>query len=261
MTSVERHHSSVGEPLPRVFDIALAAFGLIFLAPLILLVLVAILMETGRPVLFAQERLGKNGHRFWMYKFRKFGPSASTHGCPVTLRADTRMTQVGRILAVTKLDEVPQLLNILRGDMALVGPRPESVAFEDCFNGPFRAVLEFRPGILGPTQVAFRNESDLYPENLDPTDFYRRVLFPAKARLDLDYYPQRTILSDVGWILRGVLAVIGVTPKFLTPFWPSRVLSTEPAAAGPLANRSADHCQLRGITTSTSINAKKVNGE
>ncbi|TIX44948.1 MAG: sugar transferase, partial [Mesorhizobium sp.] len=103
-----------------------------------------------------------------------------------------------------------QLWNVFRGEMAIVGPRPESLVFADCFRGSFEGILQYKPGLLGPAQVLFRNEAHFYPGSVDPLLFYREVLFPAKARLDLSYYPQRTIVSDVVWMVRGLLAVLGV---------------------------------------------------
>jgi lipopolysaccharide/colanic/teichoic acid biosynthesis glycosyltransferase len=111
------------------------------------------------------------------------------------------------------LDELPQLWNVLRGDMAIVGPRPESLAFADCFRNGFENVLRYKPGLFGPSQVSFRYESWHYPPNEDPTLFYRHVLFPAKATLDLAYFPHRTIAADIGWMVRGVLAILGRGPK------------------------------------------------
>ena len=143
-------------------------------------------------------------------KFRKFRVKCGSHGLPLTLDNDPRMTVVGRILARTKLDELPQLINVLRGEMAIVGPRPESLDFVDCFTPANRNVLEFRPGIFGPSQSAFRNECAFYPADSDPTSFYRRVLFPIKMSVDLAYYPNRSLLSDFKWIFAGVLSVIGV---------------------------------------------------
>jgi lipopolysaccharide/colanic/teichoic acid biosynthesis glycosyltransferase len=151
-----------------------------------------------------------------MYKFRKFRTNCAPDGCPLTVEGDRRMTTIGRILAATKFDELPQLLNVVNGDMAIVGPRPESLAFANCFSGGFERVLQFRPGLLGPSQVFFRHECRLYPPLEDPTFFYREVLFAAKAKLDLAYFPSRTIASDVAWIVRGALAVIGLSPA--TPF-------------------------------------------
>jgi lipopolysaccharide/colanic/teichoic acid biosynthesis glycosyltransferase len=127
------------------------------------------------------------------------------------MRNDSRMSRLGRVLAQTKLDELPQFYNILRGDMSLIGPRPESLEFADCYDASTRAILDHRPGILGPSQVAFRHEGTLFPANADPVAFYREVLFPAKITIDLNYYRNRTLISDFKWMVLGFLAVWGVS--------------------------------------------------
>lgn len=182
---------------------------LIVATPLLLAVAAAIVLDSGFPVFFRQERLGLHGRRFWMLKFRKFHAMVGRDTLPLTLARDRRLSRVGGVLAATKLDELPQLWNVARGDMALVGPRPEVPDFEGCFDGPFRQVLDYRPGIFGPSQVAFRDEASLYPADRPPQDFYREVLFPAKAALDLGYYPARTVTGDLKWVVRGILAVCG----------------------------------------------------
>jgi len=199
----------------RALDVVLAVVGLMVLSPLMLLIAIAIVAESGRPILFSQVRLGRNGRHFRMYKFRKFRPNCSAFGFPLTLSNDARTSKVGRFLARTKLDELPQLYNILRGDMAFVGPRPESLPFANCFEGQYRPVLEYKPGIFGPSQAAFRNEARLYPANGDLIAFYREVLFPLKASLDLEYYPRRTLRKDLAWVVRGILAVFGFHPTLV----------------------------------------------
>ncbi|CEJ12256.1 UDP-N-acetylgalactosamine-undecaprenyl-phosphate N-acetylgalactosaminephosphotransferase [bacterium YEK0313] len=209
-----RRHASrdFGEATSRCFDLLIAVTALIVLAPVFLAAMAAVWIEGGRPLFFAQRRLGRGGRPFVMYKFRKFGAASGTDGCPLTVAGDRRLTRIGALLAATKLDELPQLWNVLRGDMAIVGPRPESMAFADCFRGGFETVLDFKPGLLGPSQIHFRNECRFYPADADPTRFYREVLFPAKARLDLAYFPTRTRTSDVAMLVRGVLAVLGWAP-------------------------------------------------
>ncbi len=193
----------------RVLDIACAGLAAFLLAPAALIVTLAIWIEGGCPILFSQFRLGQNGRRFRMYKFRKFRADCDDGGCPLTMQGDNRLTGVGRVLAATKLDELPQLWNVLRGDMSLVGPRPESLAFADCFRNGFEQLHKHKPGLFGPCQVLFRNEAKLYPAGLSAVEFYRQVLFPAKAKIDLAYFDRRTFASDLGWILRAawVLAV------------------------------------------------------
>jgi lipopolysaccharide/colanic/teichoic acid biosynthesis glycosyltransferase len=203
--------SPIQDRLRRVMDLVVGFTATIVFAPVMLLCALAILVESGGPVLFAQERLGKGGRPFVMYKFRKFAKS-SVAGCSLTTRADSRLNIVGRILLATKFDELPQLFNVIRGDMSIIGPRPESLAFADCFVGGFERVLDHKPGIFGPCQTLFRNESNLYPEGADPVAFYRARLFPMKARIDLAYYPHRTLPSDALWLIRSVLAVFGHVP-------------------------------------------------
>jgi lipopolysaccharide/colanic/teichoic acid biosynthesis glycosyltransferase len=108
------------------------------------------------------------------------------------------------------MDELPQLWNVLKGDMALVGPRPESLSFADCFRDGYEAVLQYKPGLFGPAQIIFRHEAHFYPRDVEPIVFYKEVLFPAKARIDLSYYARRTILSDTALIFRGVFIVLGM---------------------------------------------------
>jgi len=200
--------NNLADWVSRILDILIAAAGLVLLSPLMLLIAIAVVMESNGPVFFSQARLGLGGRRFRIYKFRKFHNDIGKTGCPLTVRNDARMSRVGRVLARTKLDELPQLYNILLGHMAFVGPRPESLDFADCFAGPYRKILDFRPGLFGPSQVAFRHESSFFPEG-DPTRFYRDVLFPLKAAADLSYYPNRSVSADLKWFLRGVLAVAG----------------------------------------------------
>jgi lipopolysaccharide/colanic/teichoic acid biosynthesis glycosyltransferase len=190
--------------LRRAFDIVCAGLAAFALAPVMLIVTLALWFEGGTPILFSQLRLGQHGRPFRMYKFRKFRPDCDNHGCPLTVERDDRLTAVGRILAASKLDELPQLWNVLRGDMSIVGPRPESLAFTNCFRNGFEQVQEHRPGLFGPCQVLFRHESKLYPAGIAAVEFYRQVLFPAKAEIDLAYFSRRTLVSDLGWILRGV---------------------------------------------------------
>ena len=194
--------------LRRALDILCVGMAALVLTPVLLIVALAIYIGSGRPILYSQLRLGYNGRPFRIYKFRKFRPNCDLQGYPLTLEGDGRLTAIGRVLAATKLDELPQLWNVLRGDMSLVGPRPESLAFTDCFHNGFEKILEHKPGIFGPCQVMFRHESKLYPADASAADFYRRVLFPAKAKIDLAYFPQRTLVSDLGWIFRaaGVIA-------------------------------------------------------
>ena len=196
----------------RAIDILCASVASCILTPLLLIVALAIWIESGKPILFSQIRLGQYGRPFRMYKFRKFRPDCDTNGCPLTTEADVRLTKIGRVLARSKLDELPQLWNVLRGDMSLVGPRPESLAFADCFRDGFEKVHEHKPGLFGPCQVIFRHESKYYPDGVAAVEFYRSVLFPAKAQIDLAYFSRRTLVSDLGWILRAAWVIAAGSP-------------------------------------------------
>jgi lipopolysaccharide/colanic/teichoic acid biosynthesis glycosyltransferase len=199
---------SLDVSLRRALDIVCAGVVALILAPVMLIVTLAIWIESGRPILFSQLRLGRNGRTFRMYKFRKFGPDCDDRGSPLTLQGDVRLTTIGRVLAASKLDELPQLWNVLRGDMSLVGPRPESLAFSDCFCNGFEKILEHKPGLFGPCQVMFRHESKRFPAGTAAVEFYREVLFPAKAEIDLAYFSRRTLVSDLGWVLRAAWMIV-----------------------------------------------------
>jgi lipopolysaccharide/colanic/teichoic acid biosynthesis glycosyltransferase len=198
----------------RLVDALVAGTGLIVFAPLMAMIAAAVFFEGGRPIIFSQVRLGRGGRPFKLYKFRKFD-AVPGRGGALTVKDDPRLTRVGKFLLWTKFDELPQLWNILNDDMAVVGPRPESLDFADCFEDGYHWLLDHKPGIFGPTQVFFRNETALHPNqaNGDPERFYRDVLFPLKARIDRAYYPARTPLRDLAWIVRGIGAVFGWAPS------------------------------------------------
>jgi lipopolysaccharide/colanic/teichoic acid biosynthesis glycosyltransferase len=226
------HASNATISASRIVDVIAGCAGLFISGPVMLLVAFAIWLESGRPILFIQTRLGRGGEHFPMYKFRKFHGDIGTDGCGVTLHGDRRMTRIGRFLARTKLDELPQFWNVIRGDLSIVGPRAESLKFADCFTRDYRDVLAYKPGLFGPNQFYFRDEGSLYPERSDPERFYRDVLFPLKARIDLAYFSHRTVAADIGWIIGCVLAVLGprrlrVNVNATFPGWLDRHASRE----------------------------------
>ncbi|WP_376697514.1 sugar transferase [Wenzhouxiangella sp. EGI_FJ10305] len=190
--------------MKRQFDIVLAVIGLVVAAPLMAFIAVAIKVDSPGRVIFSQKRLGQGGEVFYIHKFRKFPGHWGTEGSGVTVAGDARMTRLGRILERSKLDELPQLWNILKGEMSFVGPRPESLNFAHLFTGELSKVHDYKPGIFGPNQVAYRNEAEMYPPDRDPDEFYRTELFPAKARNDIAYFSRATLLSDIGWMIRGI---------------------------------------------------------
>lgn len=188
----------------RLFDVVLAVVGLVVAAPLMALIALAIKVDSPGPVIFSQPRVGLGGRAFRIHKFRKFPEHWGDQGASVTVSGDVRMTRLGRLLERIKFDELPQLWNILKGEMSFVGPRPETLALADLYQGEFAAVLDHVPGIFGPNQVAYRNEADMYPADADPEAHYRRVLFPAKARTDMAYFDRAGRASDAYWIIAGI---------------------------------------------------------
>ena len=195
----------LADRLRRLFDVAVAIIGLIVASPVMIVITTLLWLDAPGHALFAQQRLGRNGRLFTLYKFRKFPASWQSAGPGVTVANDSRLTRFGAILERTKFDELPQLWNILKGEMAFIGPRPESPRFGDLFTGRHRRLLDYTPGLFGPAQVAFRNESEMYPSDQDPEQFYRQQLFGQKADLDLAYYQHRNgLASDIGWMVRGI---------------------------------------------------------
>ena len=208
-----RTHVAEGKapPLPwwkRSFDVAVAGGGLLLAAPLFGLIALVVKLTSPGPVFFRQVRCGTGGSRFEILKFRKMAESVRG-GDRVTTRGDFRLTPVGRVLERTKLDELPQLINVLRGEMSIVGPRPEDPALAAHYPVEFAEILTTPPGVAGPNQVRFRNESELYPEDCaDRTSYYVEQILPRKIPVDLAYVRRRGFFRDI-LILLEVLFVTG----------------------------------------------------
>jgi lipopolysaccharide/colanic/teichoic acid biosynthesis glycosyltransferase len=192
----------------RLIDLILATVGLIVTSPVVAGIIFLLKLESPGSVIFSQERLGFRGRRFRLHKFRKFPSHWRGAGPGVTVASDARMTRIGALLERTKLDELPQLWNILKGEMSFVGPRPESLRYSDLFVGKYAEILNYKPGIFGPNQIAFRNESELYPADEDPETYYCRELFPNKAERDLTYFQKANCFKDILWIIRGIWACV-----------------------------------------------------
>jgi lipopolysaccharide/colanic/teichoic acid biosynthesis glycosyltransferase len=187
----------------RVFDFTVALVGLpILLLPGVVLA-AAVGAGSGRPVFFRQERVGGGGRVFRIVKFRTMvvRPAGDS---PVTVAGDARMTPVGAFLRRWKLDELPQLWNVLVGDMSLVGPRPDVPGYADGLQGDDRRVLELRPGITGPATLAYRDEEELLAGVDDPVRYNDEVIWPAKVRLNLEYLRTASLGKDLGYLWRTV---------------------------------------------------------
>lgn len=193
--------------LKRLVDIVCALGGLLLLVPLLVAVALAVLLDDGRPVLFRQERIGRNGKRFDILKFRSMRAHPHEAGPLITAAGDARLTRVGQVIRGWKLDELPQLVNVLRGEMTLVGPRPEVPRYVAHYSDAQRAVLALTPGITDPASLAFLDEERQLAAARDPERFYLDHAMPTKIALNLDYARTATCWSDLGVVIRTVMAI------------------------------------------------------
>jgi lipopolysaccharide/colanic/teichoic acid biosynthesis glycosyltransferase len=194
-------------PGKRLFDVVVSGAILGASLPVLAVASLAIAADGG-PVLFCQERVGRHGRRFRMLKLRTMRHRRPEAGPALTVGDDDRVTPVGRWLRAMKVDELPQLWNVLRGDMSLVGPRPEVPQYVDQYGDAEREVLDFLPGITDPASIRYRNESALLAQAADPEEYYRRVILPDKLRLSIDYGKKATFVSDILVIVRTIAAVV-----------------------------------------------------
>lgn len=187
-----------------IFDRVVSLVGLLLIWPL-LLVLVLMIRRSmpGAPAIFKQQRVGKDGRLFTMYKFRTMVPHHS--GSSVSVAGEDRITPLGKTLRRYKLDELPELWNILIGDMSFVGPRPDVPGYADCLEGEDREILNLRPGITGPASLKYRNEEELLAKVEDPIAYNNEVIYPDKVRLNRYYYHHYSFVMDLRIIFATVL--------------------------------------------------------
>lgn len=189
----------------RILDIVLALVILPIVSPLFLLVMVAVVIESPGNPFYGGWRVGKGGKKFKMWKFRTMMTGADRIGTAITTRRDPRITKVGWFLRATKIDELPQFINLLAGDLTLIGPRPEAPEFVDQYTSEQRQILTVKPGITGPTQLQYTVlEAETVPDGKDAERFYVEQVMDKKLRLDLEYINKRTFLSDCRVVLQTV---------------------------------------------------------
>jgi len=188
----------------RLFDVIVAMCGLASLAFPFLVIAVLVKASSPGPVFFAQRRVGQGGRQFTCVKFRTMYLESERHGS-VTTSADERVTPLGRILRRFKLDELPQLWNVVIGKMSFVGPRPDVPGYADKLRGPERRILELRPGITSPATIAFRHEEAILATVSDAKQFNNTVVYPLKVRLNLMYIDQYKFWKDIGYIIATIL--------------------------------------------------------
>ena len=190
----------------RVVDIAMSVVGISLLSPLLIIVGIAVRLDSPGPALFSHERVGRGGRNFHLLKFRSM--AHRSRGSDITVAGDARITRVGRVLRRTKIDELPQLWNVLVGDMSLVGPRPELERYVKMFANDYEEILKVRPGITDLAAIEYRDEERVLAASLDPEEEYRRVVLPAKIALYRRYLQERSFQRDLSLIARTVLTML-----------------------------------------------------
>lgn len=196
----------------RLLDLVCGTLGLLVLSPLFLLIAVLIKLDSPGPVCHRAVRVGQGGRLFRLYKFRSMIAQADRSGPALTLAGDRRITWVGRVLRRYKLDELPQLLNVLQGDMSLVGPRPEDPRYLKFYTPEQRRLLAVRPGITSPASLVYRFEESLL-EGDDWEQTYLTRVLPHKLDLELQYFRERTLRGDIRLVWRTFLAVFKRQPR------------------------------------------------
>ena len=193
--------------MKRLIDIAASTVGIVFLSPLLLVAAALVRLSSPGPVLFRQVRIGRGFRPFTILKFRTMVVDAPKLGAAITCGDDPRITAIGRFLRKTKLDELPQLFNVLRGDMSLVGPRPEVPRYVEMFREDFAEILAVRPGITDLASITYRNESEILGRARDPQAEYVERILPDKIRLAKEYRRRSSVLFDLRLIVRTIAAI------------------------------------------------------
>ena len=191
--------------LKIIFDRIMALFGLLFLSPVLLIVAILIKLKMpGGPIIFSQKRVGQYGKLFTMYKFRSM--TVGHGGSSISVAGENRITPLGVKLRKYKLDELPELWNVLIGDMSFVGPRPDVPGYADILEGNDRRVLELKPGITGPASLKYRNEEEILAMQDDPIKYNDEVIFPDKVKINLRYLDNWSFFEDIKIIIYTVLS-------------------------------------------------------
>lgn len=188
----------------RLFDIILSLFGIVILSPFLLIISVIILFTSAGGIFYRQIRVGKNGKEFLLFKFRSMRKGADKSGALTVGMRDSRITPIGFYLRKYKLDELPQLFNILMGDMSFVGPRPEVPKYVAMYDNDQRAVLEVKPGLTDYASIVYSEENTLLARAENPEEFYIKKVMPAKLKLNLRYIHEMSLATDIKVILKTI---------------------------------------------------------
>lgn len=196
------------DTLKRFFDIIVSLVTLVALSPFLIIVAVMIKFDDGGPIFYKGVRAGRNDRSFEMLKFRTMVINADKIGGPSTSEDDNRITKIGKFLRRFKLDELPQFINVLKGEMSVVGPRPEVLSEVETYTEEERKILSVRPGITDWASLKYRNEGEILKGSVDPHEAYRRLIKPGKLELALKYVNERSFLVDMSIIFHTVRSVI-----------------------------------------------------
>lgn len=194
--------------IKRVFDIVASLAGLIVLLPILIIVAICIKLESKGPVFFKQKRVGKNKKIFEIYKFRTMVIDAEKLGKQITVGNDSRITRVGKFIRKCKLDEFPQLINVVKGEMSLVGPRPEVPRYVDLYDKYQEQILLVQPGITDYASIEFRNENDILGNSINAEKTYIEEIMPAKIELNMKYIRNISLIEDLKLIINTIIAII-----------------------------------------------------
>ncbi|HEX9599993.1 MAG TPA: sugar transferase [Mariniflexile sp.] len=192
----------------RLFDVICAIIGLIILAPFLLLISILIKLDSKGPILFIQGRVGKNNRDFNIYKFRTMRIQSESKGLLTLGNHDSRITKVGYVLRRYKIDEFPQLINILKGDMSFVGPRPELRYYVNFYNEDDMKIFKVRPGITGLASLKYRNEVELLKAAENPEEFFIKTIIPDKLKFNKEYIKKRNFFFDLKLIFITIIKVV-----------------------------------------------------
>ncbi len=195
--------------MKRLFDIIASFIGIILLSPVLLLISLAVVLTSGFPIFYLQTRVGKNNVDFKLFKFRSMANNSDKKGLLTVGGRDPRITPVGYFLRKFKLDELPQLFNVLSGSMSLVGPRPEVRKYVDMYNEEQKKVLSVQPGITDYASLDYINENELLAKSSNPEETYIKEVMPAKLKLNLKYINEAGLGTDLKLIFRTIGKIIG----------------------------------------------------
>lgn len=195
----------LNELIKRIFDFFAALIGIIVISPILIVVSITIKLDSPGNIMFLQKRVGKNGKEFYIYKFRTMVTDAEKIGKQITVGKDSRITKVGAFLRKYKIDELPQLFNVLKGEMSLVGPRPEVPKYVALYSKEQKKVLSVRPGITDLASLRYSDENEVLGKVDNPEEYYINVIMKDKLNLNLEYIEKSNLFFDISLIIKTII--------------------------------------------------------